>query len=68
MEERGLDDWMLPPLPPASAGLSCPDYRAEREAHLRQAEAAWREKQGRAGADGVLIQRARKMEKRRRGG
>ena len=45
----------------------CPDYRAERAAHLRQAEAAWREKQGRAGADGVLIQRARKMEKRRRG-
>ena len=45
----------------------CPEYRAERENHLRQAEAAWREKQGRAGADGVLIQRARKMEKRRRG-
>lgn len=45
----------------------CPDYRAEREAHLRQAEVAWREKQGRAGADGVLAARARKMEKRRRG-
>ena len=45
----------------------CPDYRAERENHLRQAEAARREKQGRAGADGVLAARARKMEKRRRG-
>ena len=44
-----------------------PEYRAEREAHLRQAEVAWREKQGRAGADGVLAARARKMEKRRRG-
>lgn len=46
----------------------CPEYRAERAAHLRQAEAAFREKEGRAGADGVLAQRARKMEKRRRGG
>lgn len=46
----------------------CLGYRAERENHLRQAEAARREKQGRARADGVLIQRARKMEKRRRGG
>ena len=45
----------------------CPDYRAERETHLRQAEAARREQEGRAGADGVLAQRARKMEKRRRG-
>lgn len=45
----------------------CPDYRAERENHLRQAEALRREKQGRAGADGVLIQRARKIAKRRRG-
>jgi hypothetical protein len=45
----------------------CLGYRAERENHLRQAEVAWREKQGRAGADGVLAARARKMEKRRRG-
>ena len=44
----------------------CLGYRAERENHLRQAEAAWQEKQGRAGADGVLIQRARKREKRRK--
>ncbi len=38
----------------------CPEYRAERENHLRQAEAARREKQGRARADGVLAARARK--------